>query len=182
MPFDSIPHFSPAWNIQNRASVVSQHTVSLVGTDAPTSRIRKKQPVRHHQDSVRRVVASGKVTWGGQMHWVTEMLHDGGMVCTSGFDGSLSFLHRARRFFSFSKRGRKEWGRKRRAGNARPYDVYFGAANNRRSGPMRASAPTLFSRDMKKGRTRCVRPSLYSSSFQISFAMRNTAQAFGQPQ
>ena len=28
------------------------------------------------------------------------------------FRGSLSFLHRARRFFSFSKRERKEWGRK----------------------------------------------------------------------
>ena len=52
---------------------------------AHTNRIRKMLPVRHHQDSVRRVVAYGKVTWGGQMHRVTEMLHDGGTVCTSGF-------------------------------------------------------------------------------------------------
>ena len=30
-------------------------------------RIRKTLPDRHHQDSVRRVVASGEVTWGGQI-------------------------------------------------------------------------------------------------------------------
>ena len=40
------------------------------------------------------------------------MLHDDGTVKWYGFGSSLSFLHRARRFFSFSKRERKEWGRK----------------------------------------------------------------------
>ena len=32
---------------------------------AHTNRIRKMLPVRHHQDSVRRVVGLRKVTWGG---------------------------------------------------------------------------------------------------------------------
>ena len=36
-------------------------------SSAPTNRIRKMMPDRHHQDSVRRVVAYGKVTWGGQI-------------------------------------------------------------------------------------------------------------------
>ena len=60
------------------------------------------------------------VIWGGQMHRGTELLHDGGTGCTSGFGSSLSFLHRARRFFSFSRRERKEWGANRADRAARP--------------------------------------------------------------
>ena len=75
-------------------------------------RIRKKPFARHHQDSVRRVVASGEVIWGGEKDWASELLHDGSTVYATGFESSLSFLHRARQFFSFSKRERKEWGRK----------------------------------------------------------------------
>ena len=41
-------------------------------------RIRKTLPVRHHQDRVRRVVASGEVTWGGKSNRVNELSHDGG--------------------------------------------------------------------------------------------------------
>ena len=46
---------------------------------------------------------------------------------------SFLFLHRARRFFSFSKKSKKRMGahEKLRATNGRPYDVYFGAVKNR---------------------------------------------------
>ena len=52
------------------------------------------------------------VIWGGEIDWASELLHDGSTVYATGFESSLSFLHRARQFFSFSKRERKEWGRK----------------------------------------------------------------------
>ena len=40
----------------------------------------------------------------GKPDWANELLHDGGMVCTPGFAWLLfPFLHRARRFLSFSK-------------------------------------------------------------------------------
>ena len=67
-------------------------------SSAPTNRIRKMMPDRHHQDSVRRVVASGAEIWGGQKDWASELLHDGSTVYATGFESSLSFLHRARRF------------------------------------------------------------------------------------
>ena len=60
------------------------------------------------------------VIWCGQMHRGTELLHDGGTGWSPGFESSLSFLHRARRFFSFSKRERKEWGANRADRAARP--------------------------------------------------------------
>ena len=61
------------------------------------------------------------------------MLHDDGTVEWYGFGSSLSFLHRARRFFSFSKRERKEWVQK---------SVPLGAEETRRSGRTGSSAPT----------------------------------------
>ena len=62
------------------------------------------------------------VTWCGQMHWGTELLHDGGTGWSPGFESSLSFLHRARRFFSFSIKRKKRMGAQRKqAANGRPY-------------------------------------------------------------
>ena len=59
------------------------------------------------------------VIWGGQMHRGTELLHDGGTGWSPGFESSLSFLHRARRFFSFSIKRKKRMGRKA-GGQGRP--------------------------------------------------------------
>ena len=50
------------------------------------------------------------VIWCGQMHRGTELLHDGGTGRSPGFESSLSFLHRARRFFSFSIKRKKRMG------------------------------------------------------------------------
>ena len=89
--------------------------------------------VRHHQDSVRRCkIPNGQIVtqWNGHnlgrkkkaadmefspprrkrngagFYW-----RDGGMVCTPGFAWLLfPFLHRARRFFSFSKKRKKRMG------------------------------------------------------------------------
>ena len=111
-------------------------------SSAPTNRIRKMMPDRHHQDSVRRGVRRSQlhsasaeaakapyplapssfpncdrcagsqfgVIWCGQMHRETELLHDGGTGWSPGFESSLSFLHRARRFFSFSIKRKKRMG------------------------------------------------------------------------
>ena len=86
--------------------------LTLECRDGLLENICKMLPACHHQDSVRRVVASGDVIWGGEKNWASELLHDGSTVYATGFESSLSFLHRARQFFSFSKRERKEWGRK----------------------------------------------------------------------
>ena len=75
-----------------------------------------------------------------------ELLHDGGTESASGFGSSLSFLHRARRFFSFSKRERKEWGRKTFSAGARKEwvqkDASLDAVETGGIGSMRASTPT----------------------------------------
>ena len=75
-------------------------------------KIGRQFHVRHHQDSVRRVVGARKVTRGGQKDWVTELSHDGDTVCTSGFGVLFLFFTGRGDSFLSPKRERKEWGRK----------------------------------------------------------------------
>ena len=69
------------------------------------------------------------VIWGGEKDWASELLHDGSTVYATGFESSLSFLHRARRFFSFSKKRKKRMGAQRKQGGQWP-PIFFNIQNN----------------------------------------------------
>ena len=85
-------------------------------SSALSNRIRKMPPARHHQDSVRRVIASGKVIRGGQMHWETELLHDGGTGRTFGFGASLSFSSPGAAVLFFLKEEKEKNGGAKKTG------------------------------------------------------------------
>ena len=100
------------------------------------------------------------VIWCGQMHRGTELLHDGGTGWSPGFESSLSFLHRARRFFSFSIKGKKRMGAQSgRTGSSAPTNpIAFPSMNvGATSGRPLFCAPILFFLFFEKEKNRRAR-------------------------